>query len=177
MYAAASALGCPYVPELNPDAGAETGEHHSVALVIETGGWRAVEAILKCDADDPAVELWLASSDAGSLWFEVMSLFSEDTYLGRVNGLRPDLVRALAGLKPKFLRFPGGRTLAGALDEAIFMTCVESTMRSGEAPPAINTEGRIDASRAAPEVLAPAPEFSPRPWPAPPCIDAPATRS
>jgi alpha-L-arabinofuranosidase len=38
----------------------------------------------------------------------MVSLFPEETFKNRANGLRPDLAQAIADLHPKFLRFPGG---------------------------------------------------------------------
>jgi len=48
----------------------------------------------------------------GSLDFNLISLFPP-TYKDRPNGLRIDLVEALAELNPKFFRFPGGNMLEG----------------------------------------------------------------
>lgn len=49
----------------------------------------------------------------GSVAFDMISLFPEDTYKGRVNGLRKDLAEALEELHPAFLRFPGGCVIEG----------------------------------------------------------------
>jgi len=46
-------------------------------------------------------------SSAESLNFNLISLFPP-TYNNRSNGLRPDLMKALKGLSPSFLRMPGG---------------------------------------------------------------------
>src|SRR5690606_23082259 len=43
----------------------------------------------------------------------MVSLFPEDTWRGRKNGLRKDLVNLLYELKPGFLRFPGGCIVEG----------------------------------------------------------------
>jgi alpha-N-arabinofuranosidase len=43
----------------------------------------------------------------------MISLFPADTWKGRENGLRADLVQMLADLKPGFLRFPGGCIVEG----------------------------------------------------------------
>jgi alpha-L-arabinofuranosidase len=49
----------------------------------------------------------------------MVSLFPQDTWLGRKGGLRRDLVEALRDLHPKFLRFPGGCIAHGhGLDNA-----------------------------------------------------------
>ena len=43
----------------------------------------------------------------------MVSLFPEDTFKGRENGLRKDLAEKLEALKPSFLRFPGGCVVEG----------------------------------------------------------------
>ncbi|KAI9727456.1 MAG: hypothetical protein M1834_008400 [Cirrosporium novae-zelandiae] len=53
-----------------------------------------------------------SSKTNGSLDFNLISLFPP-TYNGRKNGLRKDLMEALADLKPSFLRMPGGNNLEG----------------------------------------------------------------
>lgn len=49
----------------------------------------------------------------GTIQADMVSLFPKDTYNGRENGLRKDLVEALKELSPKFLRFPGGCVVEG----------------------------------------------------------------
>ncbi len=52
--------------------------------------------------------------DSGSrVAFDMISLFPEDTYKGRENGLRKDLAEMVAALEPKFVRFPGGCIIEG----------------------------------------------------------------
>ncbi|KKY23468.1 putative alpha-l-arabinofuranosidase a [Phaeomoniella chlamydospora] len=53
-----------------------------------------------------------ASKASGSLNFNFISLFPP-TYKDRPNGMRIDLMEALAGLNPSFLRMPGGNNLEG----------------------------------------------------------------
>ncbi|KAL9093583.1 MAG: hypothetical protein Q9165_003978 [Trypethelium subeluteriae] len=53
-----------------------------------------------------------ASATDGSLDFNLISLFPP-TYKNRENGNRADLMEALAGLNPSFLRLPGGNNLEG----------------------------------------------------------------
>lgn len=50
---------------------------------------------------------------AGTIDMDMISVMSRDTYNGRDNGLRKDLVQKLADLHPKFLRFPGGCVVEG----------------------------------------------------------------
>jgi len=49
----------------------------------------------------------------GSLNFNLLSLFPE-TYKNRPNGLRKDLMEALAELSPSYFRFPGGNNIEGS---------------------------------------------------------------
>ncbi|KAL9065599.1 MAG: hypothetical protein Q9157_007417 [Trypethelium eluteriae] len=53
-----------------------------------------------------------ACATDGSLDFNLISLFPP-TYKNRENGNRVDLMEALAGLNPSFLRLPGGNNLEG----------------------------------------------------------------
>ncbi|KHE82779.1 glycoside hydrolase family 51 protein [Neurospora crassa] len=59
-----------------------------------------------------AITFDAAGVRGGSLDFNLISLFPP-TYKNRPNGLRVDIMEALAALKPKFLRFPGGNMLEG----------------------------------------------------------------
>jgi alpha-L-arabinofuranosidase len=49
----------------------------------------------------------------GTMDADMISLFPQDTWKNRPNGLRADLVQMLADLKPGFVRFPGGCIVEG----------------------------------------------------------------
>lgn len=49
----------------------------------------------------------------GTIDADMISLFPQDTWKGRPNGLRADLVQMLADLRPGFVRFPGGCIVEG----------------------------------------------------------------
>ncbi|MBK5299212.1 MAG: alpha-L-arabinofuranosidase [Vicinamibacteria bacterium] len=49
----------------------------------------------------------------GTFDIDMVSVFPEDTWQGRENGLRRDLVQLLKDMKPGFLRFPGGCIVEG----------------------------------------------------------------
>lgn len=53
-----------------------------------------------------------AAAAAGALNFNLVSVFPP-TYNNRPNGMRVDLMEALKGMAPSFLRFPGGNNLEG----------------------------------------------------------------
>jgi len=75
--------------------------------------WAQFKAVLKSEATDARARLVVGSTKAGVVWLDVVSLFPEDTFKGRPNGLRPDLAQMLADLKPSFMRFPGGCWVEG----------------------------------------------------------------
>ena len=80
-----------------------------------SGEWQKIELTLRTGHDIlPSKEnRFVISADApGTLRLSLVSLFPP-TYKDRPNGNRPDLMEKLAGLQPKFLRFPGGNFLEG----------------------------------------------------------------
>lgn len=58
--------------------------------------------------------------EEGEAAFDMVSLFPADTWNGRENGLRRDLVEYLAALSPSFLRFPGGCAVEGRDEESMY---------------------------------------------------------
>ena len=61
---------------------------------------------LSLDVED--ARLCIAPSAGGTYHFDMVSLFPQNTFKGRKNGLRADLAQTLADLHPRFVRFPGG---------------------------------------------------------------------
>ncbi len=82
-----------------------------------SGDWTRFEARMICSDTDPRARLVLAADQPGVLWLDGVSLFPEDTWKGRPNGLRPEIAEMLAALKPAFLRFPGGCIVEGFTPE------------------------------------------------------------
>ncbi len=83
--------------------------------IVEAGevGWSKAECVLTASADASAAELHLSPLGKGRYAFDMVSLFPQKTYKGRKNGLRADLMEALAAMKPRFVRFPGGCLVHG----------------------------------------------------------------
>jgi alpha-N-arabinofuranosidase len=79
------------------------------------GAWKKYTSTLQPDQSDPKGRLVISVNRPGTIWFDVVSLFPRDTYRNRPNGLRPDLVKMLADLKPGFIRFPGGCIVEGIM--------------------------------------------------------------
>jgi alpha-N-arabinofuranosidase len=78
-----------------------------------SGEWRKYEAKFACSATNSKAKLRITLSGKGVLEIDMVSLFPENTWKHRKNGLRADLVQKLADLKPGFLRFPGGCIVEG----------------------------------------------------------------
>ncbi len=83
--------------------------------------WNKYEAVITAKKTDDNCQLQIITTETGTLYFDMVSLFPQDTYKGRKNGLRKDLAQAIADLHPRFLRFPGGCVSHGA--------CLENAYR------------------------------------------------
>jgi len=70
--------------------------------------WKKYHLELSCIGTGNTAFLSLTTKGTGTLCFDMVSLFPENTFKKRENGLREDLAQAIADLKPRFLRFPGG---------------------------------------------------------------------
>jgi alpha-L-arabinofuranosidase len=78
-----------------------------------TPDWKQYRLSLNSNATDPKARLVISASQPGTFWLDMVSLFPKRTWKNRPNGLRPDLAEMLAGLKPSFVRFPGGCWVEG----------------------------------------------------------------
>ena len=65
-------------------------------------------AVLTAQTDVDAAVLSVEPEVTGELHLDMVSLFPQETFKGRKNGLRADLAQTLADLHPRFVRFPGG---------------------------------------------------------------------
>ena len=76
--------------------------------------WKKYTATLKTGTAVPSTtnRFVISTRTPGTTWFSLVSLFPP-TYKDRPNGNRVDIMELLAGMKPRFLRFPGGNYLEG----------------------------------------------------------------
>ncbi|MBS1565142.1 MAG: alpha-L-arabinofuranosidase, partial [Bacteroidetes bacterium] len=77
-------------------------------VAIPAGGWKNISAVLTATADAADARLELQPLSAGKLGLDMVSLFPQNTFKGRKNGLRADLAQVIADIHPRFVRFPGG---------------------------------------------------------------------
>lgn len=82
-------------------------------LSIVGKDWKTYQAEFNATATEAKAKLKITFSGTGTVDLDMISLFPEDTWMGREKGLRKDLVQLLADLKPGFLRFPGGCIVEG----------------------------------------------------------------
>ena len=78
-----------------------------------TPEWNRYRFSLIARNTDPKARLVVTTTRAGTFWLDMVSLFPKDTWEHRPNGMRFDLANMLAGLKPSFMRFPGGCWVEG----------------------------------------------------------------
>jgi len=83
------------------------------SVVPTSKDWSNYSAQLTSTATEAKAKLKITFEGNGVIDLDNISLFPEDTWAGRKNGLRKDLVQLLYDLKPGFLRFPGGCIVEG----------------------------------------------------------------
>jgi alpha-L-arabinofuranosidase len=76
-----------------------------------TDQWKGFSLDLKATDTDRKAQLSLTVSGKGTLWLDMVCVAPAKTW--KNHGLRPDLCAMLAGLKPSFVRFPGGCWVEG----------------------------------------------------------------
>jgi alpha-L-arabinofuranosidase len=75
--------------------------------------WKRYTATLMPTKTDARARLRLVLTAPAAVDLDMVSLFPQDTFNERPNGLRKDLTQLLKDMKPGFLRFPGGCIVEG----------------------------------------------------------------
>ena len=75
--------------------------------------WHKQTATLTAAATDAKAKFAISFEGTGRIDLDMISLFPEDTWKNRPQGLRADMVQLLADMKPGFIRFPGGCIVEG----------------------------------------------------------------
>jgi len=105
LYARTNGQPGSFTVSLESQAGEILASHQFTGI---EAGWQKMGAILSPTRTDSDARLVLSVNRPGTLWLDMVSLFPQDTYKNRRNGLRPDLVKMMADMHPGLLRFPGG---------------------------------------------------------------------
>lgn len=77
-------------------------------LAISSNDWKKYELEIKATGTTTCGRLVLTFEREGACDLDMVSLFPQDTFLGKKGGLRKDIAEALQEMHPKFMRFPGG---------------------------------------------------------------------
>ena len=89
-----------------------------------TTDWQKYSMELTPNATSTEAYLSLLFDQTGVIYADMISLFPEETFKNRKNGLRKDLAQTIADLNPSFLRFPGGCITHGrGLDLSLERDC------------------------------------------------------
>lgn len=72
------------------------------------GEWHKYTLTLEPSASGTDNTFRLTFPSRGCVWIDFVSMFPEETFMGRKNGLRKDVATYIADLKPAFIRWPGG---------------------------------------------------------------------
>lgn len=83
-------------------------------ITADSKDWKKYTAEITSNADCEHANLQMLCLATGDVDVDMVSLMPQDTYNG--HGLRKDMVEALKGLEPKFMRFPGGCVIHGGGD-------------------------------------------------------------
>ena len=81
--------------------------------VDKNNQWNDSKKTLVPSTTDARAKLALEFESKGTVYIDYVSLFPENTFNGRENGSRADLAEMIAGLKPAFVRWPGGCVVEG----------------------------------------------------------------
>ncbi|SEV98601.1 Alpha-L-arabinofuranosidase C-terminus [Prevotella sp. khp7] len=77
-------------------------------LKTEGSDWKKYDAVLTAKRSCTKARLAVIGVKGIKAGIDMVSLFPQETFMHRKNGLRKDLAQVIADLKPKFVRFPGG---------------------------------------------------------------------
>lgn len=70
--------------------------------------WKKMQTVITAKSTNAEAVLVVIPQKEGQINLDFISLFPQNTFMKRKNGLRADLAQVIADMKPKFVRFPGG---------------------------------------------------------------------
>ena len=70
--------------------------------------WQQYSTVLTAKKGDDKARLAIVPMKTAHVGVDMISLFPQETFKNRKNGLRKDLAEVIEALHPKFVRFPGG---------------------------------------------------------------------
>jgi alpha-N-arabinofuranosidase len=82
-------------------------------IVPSSSDWKDYSAQIIATGTEAKAQLKISFEGTGIIDLDMISLFPQETWKNRKNGLRKDIVQLLYDLKPGFIRFPGGCIVEG----------------------------------------------------------------
>ena len=82
-------------------------------IVPSSTNWKDYSTQIVATATEAKAQLKITFEGTGTIDLDMISLFPQETWNNRKNGLRKDIVQLLYDLKPGFVRFPGGCIVEG----------------------------------------------------------------
>lgn len=82
-------------------------------IIPTSNEWKGYTAQFTATQTEAKAQLKITFEGNGTIDLDMISLFPEDTWNYRKNGMRKDIVQLLYDMKPGFLRFPGGCIVEG----------------------------------------------------------------
>jgi alpha-N-arabinofuranosidase len=83
------------------------------SIIPTSNDWKGYTAQFTATQTEAKAQLKITFEGNGTIDLDMISLFPEDTWMNRKNGMRKDIVQLLYDMKPGFLRFPGGCIVEG----------------------------------------------------------------
>ena len=83
------------------------------SIVPTSNDWKNYNTQFIATQTEAKAKLKVSFEGTGTIDLDMISLFPEDTWKNRKNGMRKDIVQLLYDMKPGFLRFPGGCIVEG----------------------------------------------------------------
>ena len=80
---------------------------NEITIAANTSNWKQYQAVFTANTTVKHARLSITAKKQETA-VDVVSLFPQKTFKNRKNGLRADLAQAIADIKPRFMRFPGG---------------------------------------------------------------------
>jgi len=85
----------------------------SLKPTITGADWYTASVKFTATATAQKAKLTIWFEGNGQINLDMISLFPKDTWKGRPQGMRADMIQMLADMKPGFIRFPGGCIVEG----------------------------------------------------------------
>lgn len=80
---------------------------NEIPIAANTSNWKQYQAVFTANTSVKHARLSITAKKNETA-VDLVSLFPQKTFKNRKNGLRADLAQAIADIKPRFMRFPGG---------------------------------------------------------------------